>query len=114
MTNHEENFLEFHQANPHVYELFKKYCNAAVKAGRSNYSVSSIFERIRWFQDIETRDDLGFKLNNNHRAYYARMYQLQHPNRSGFFRTRTLTSKRTPYTPSVLSSSPQMELPSCH
>ena len=32
MTNHEENFLEFHQANPHVYELFKKYCNAAVKA----------------------------------------------------------------------------------
>jgi hypothetical protein len=114
MTNHEENFLEFHQANPHVYELFKKYCNAAFKSGRSHYSAYAIFERIRWHQDIETNDDLGFKLNNNHRPYYSRLYQLQFPNRAKFFRTRTLTSKRNPYVPSVLSSSPQMELPSCH
>lgn len=94
MTNHEENFLEFHQANPHVYALFKKYCNAAMKSGRKYYSVSSIFERIRWYQDIETKDDLSFKLNNNHKPYYARLYQSQYPNNRNFFRTREMTTHR--------------------
>ena len=94
MANHEKNFLEFHQANPHVYELFKKYVNAAAKSGRSNYSAYAIFERIRWHQDIETRDDLGFKLNNNHRPYYARLFQAHYPKKATFFRTRQLLSKR--------------------
>jgi len=110
MANHEKNFLEFHQANPHVYELFKKYVNAAAKSGRSNYSAYAIFERIRWHQDIETNDELGFKLNNNHRPYYARLYALQYPNRAGFFRTRRLTSNWPPMSSSQLDHTMQMEL----
>ena len=93
-TRLEKNFMKFHSENPHVYELFKKYTNAAIATGRGNYSAYAIFERIRWHQDIETRDDLGFKLNNNHRPYYARLFAAQYPKKSGFFRTRQLLSQR--------------------
>jgi len=94
MKDHEALFLEYHAENPHVYELFKKYCSAAFQSGRKHYSAYAIFERIRWHHDIETKCELGFKLNNNHRPFYARMYQMQFPNRANFFRTRTQRSER--------------------
>jgi hypothetical protein len=93
-VDHEEKFLEYHKENPHVYELFKKYCTAAFESGRRHYSAYAIFERIRWHHDIETKCELGFKLNNNHRPYYARMYQMQFPNRAHFFRTRVVRGER--------------------
>ena len=93
-TRLEKDFLKYHAENPHVWALFKKYTNAAIQTGRGNYSAYAIFERIRWHQDIETRDDLGFKLNNNHRPYYARLFQAQYPKKAEFFRTRQLLSKR--------------------
>ena len=93
-TRLENNSMKFHQENPHVWELFKRYTNAAMSAGRGYYSAYAIFERIRWHQDIETRDELGFKLNNNHRPYYARLFQAHYPKKAYFFRTRQLTSKR--------------------
>ena len=60
----------FHNANPHVYELFEKFTFDVIRRGYSNYSANAIFERIRWHTEIET--DGEFKLSNNHRAYYAR------------------------------------------
>ena len=74
-VDHEEKFLEYHTENPHVYELFKKYCSAALDSGRQHYSAYA-------------------KLNNNHRPYYARMYQMQFPNRAHFFRTRVVRGER--------------------
>jgi hypothetical protein len=93
-TRLEKDFLKFHEENPDVWALFKRYTNAAIATGRGNYSAYAIFERIRWHQDIETRDDLGFKLNNNHRPYYARLFQAHYPKKATFFRTRQLLSKR--------------------
>lgn len=93
-TRLEKDFLEFHRKNPHVWELFKMYTNSAMKTGRQSYSAYAIFERIRWHQDIETEDKLGFKLNNNHRPYYARLFQAHYPKKAHFFNTRKLLSKR--------------------
>lgn len=81
----------FHQENPHVYELFKRFTLEAIKSGRAHYSVNAIFERIRWYTDIETKND-PFKINNNHRPYYARMFMDQHPEHEGFFRIRRTPS----------------------
>ena len=78
---------EFHTQNPQVYELFKQFTFQVIDAGFENYSVNAIFERIRWHTDIETRGS-SFKLNNNHRAYYARLFHHDHPEHDGFFRTR--------------------------
>jgi len=81
---------EFHTQNPHVYELFKQFTFQVIDAGFENYSVNAIFERIRWHTDIETRGS-SFKLNNNHRAYYARLFHHDHPEHDGFFRTRYIS-----------------------
>jgi hypothetical protein len=94
MSKLEKEFMEFHQDNPHVYELFKRYTKAAMSSGRDSYSAYAIFERIRWHTDIETNEALGFKLNNNHRPYYARMFSAQYPQHAHFFRTRALVTER--------------------
>lgn len=76
----------FHKENPDVYELVERFTMDVIRRGFANYSINSIFERIRWHTDIETGGD--FKLNNNHRPYYARYFMHLHPEHSGFFRIR--------------------------
>lgn len=94
MTKLEADFQKYHKDNPHVYELFKRYAQAAIKTGRTSYSAYAIFERIRWHTDIETNDTLDFKLNNNYRPYYARLFGANFPKYRDFFRTRTLNSEK--------------------
>ena len=78
---------EYHKQNPHVYELLKEFTFQVIDSGHQNYSVNAIFERIRWHTEIETRGE-KFKLSNNHRAYYARLFMYEHPQHKGFFRTK--------------------------
>lgn len=79
---------QFHRANPHVYDLVERFTFDAIRSGRETYSINSIFERIRWHTDIDTQDEREFKLSNNHRAYYARLFMHLHPEHKGFFRTK--------------------------
>ena len=81
-------FWTFHKENPHVYQLVKRFTFQAIRAGRSHYSIQSIFERMRWYTDIETNDP-DFKLNNNHRPFYSRLFMDDHPEHKDFFRLRT-------------------------
>jgi hypothetical protein len=74
----EAKFWEFHKARPEVYSYICKFLQEAIDRGRSRFSISMVYERIRWYVEIE----LGtgeFKLPNNHRAYYARLWQREHP-----------------------------------
>lgn len=87
MTRLEAAFEEFHRDNPGVYEIFKRFAHKALLSGRQHFGVSAVWERLRWETMIETQGD-EFKLNNNHRAYYARMYMRDFPAAAGFFRTR--------------------------
>ena len=82
-----DRFEKFHADNPHVYKLVKRFTFQAIERGFQHYSIQSIFERIRWHADIET-DDPEFKLNNNHRPYYARLFMEDFPKHEDFFRTR--------------------------
>lgn len=80
--------LAFHEANPHVYEAFEAYALEAVGEGM-RIGAKTIWELLRWDYRVEvhTRGD-EFKLNNNHTAYYARMFADRNPNHAEFFRTR--------------------------
>lgn len=80
-------FRAFHTANPHVYELFKKYTFEAIAAGREHLGSRMVTERIRWYTTVET-SDVEYKLNNNHNAYYSRKFMFDYPEHQGFFRTR--------------------------
>ena len=81
---------EWHKQNPEVYELFKKYTFEAINAGHKHYSAYAIVERIRWHTEVETKGD-EFKINNNHRPYYARLFMHHYKDHEGFFRLRELT-----------------------
>jgi len=80
-------FAVFHGNNPMVWELFEFFALEAIRTGKTHYSSNAIFERIRWHIDIETSGD-EVKLNNNFRAYYARMFHVAHPTNGKFFRNR--------------------------
>ena len=78
---------EYHKQNPHVYDLVEQFTFDIIKRGYKNYSINSVFERIRWHTDVETEGE-KFKLSNNHRAYYARFFMHNHPEYKGFFRIK--------------------------
>jgi hypothetical protein len=89
----EAKFWAFHEINPKVYLLFSKFAVEAAQANRGTFGVSAIFERMRWFTNIETRGE-EFKLNNNYSAYYGRLWMRDNPEHDGFFFTRTLLAKK--------------------
>jgi len=83
----------FHLEHPDIWRLFVRFTNEAINRGFQNYSVNSIFERIRWETDMGGDGEIKFKLNNNYRPYYARWFMNTRPQYAGFFRTRELVSK---------------------
>jgi hypothetical protein len=88
-----ENFVKFAAENPHVYKLIKKFTYQTIAAGRDSYSINGVFERVRWHTDIETVGE-DYKINNNHRPYYARAFMYDHPEYDGFFRTKEIENER--------------------
>jgi hypothetical protein len=87
MGKMEREFWVFHQENPYVYEMFNRFTQSAIRRGFQHLSSDMVCHRIRWETTIET-SDREFKLNNNHTAYYGRLWMLDHPEHKGFFRTR--------------------------
>ena len=93
-------FLAFHAANPRVYALVERFALQAhavrCRLGRpedvGGYGIGAIWERVRWEVAIETQPGppADFKLNNNFRALYARLFLLHHPECVGLFELRRL------------------------
>lgn len=80
-------FDQYHAENPHVYELFRGFALQVIGAGYKKFGAASIFERARWEMNMKTAGD-SFKLNNNYRAFYSRMFMVEFPQHDGFFETR--------------------------
>jgi hypothetical protein len=90
-----EAFTAFHKENPHVWQLFERFTFDVIGQGYENYSSAAIFERIRWHMEIEVKD-ADCKLNNNFRAYYARMFHARHTKHDSFFHIRKRVSEERP------------------
>ena len=89
-------FWEFHNNNPHVYEVL---CSLARqwfgRFGAGKLGVKMLFERARWEVAMTTKDPNGFKLNNNHTAFYARLIMSNEPDLAGVFNLRRQTLPST-------------------
>ncbi len=85
-----EKFLEFDAENPVIYELFVSYAKQVKDAGHKRFSAEAIINRIRWHVSVETRGD-SFKINNNHKPFYARKLVKEYPEFEGFFQFREQT-----------------------
>jgi hypothetical protein len=81
----------YHEANPEVYRLICRFADEVISRGYREYGIATIWERIRWHVSIELGEE-EFKLPNNHRAYYARLWLDDHPDYPDFFHTACLRS----------------------
>ncbi len=86
----EERFRAFHEANPSVYEELRDLALAGRRRGLRRLGIGALFEVLRWNRMMSTVGDPDFKLNNNHRAYYARELMQREPRLAGIFETRAL------------------------
>jgi len=87
-------FWRFHQDNPHVFGLFTKYAIMIRSIGLRRYSADALLHRVRWDLDVATAAGDGFKINNNHAAFYARLLVRERPEFVDFFETRKEISLR--------------------
>ena len=89
----EQKFIIFHEANPEVYELFKKFTFQAMNRGHKHLSAEMIINRIRWETKVVTTDEaiktIGkLKINNDYKPFYSRLFIVEHPQHKDFFRLR--------------------------
>lgn len=80
-----ERFERFHRKNPHVYDALRRMSLAMARAGR-RCGIATLYETLRWRYLWTAGDD--FKLNNNWRAFYARLLMEREPELDGFFDVR--------------------------
>lgn len=81
-------FEKFHRDNPHVWEEFERRALALIAKGREDFGARQIVESMRYFYAVEIRSSDGFRINNNHVPFYARMFAEKHPEHRDFFKQR--------------------------
>jgi hypothetical protein len=88
-------FQKFHEENPEVYrELVSLAREIRDKRGYQKFGIATIYEVARWRSIIRADKPADeFKLNNNFRAYYARLIMDQEEDLAGFFDTRRIGSE---------------------
>ena len=80
-------FANFHHRNPHVYDMFESFTLQLIGAGHRRGSAEMIINRMRWETALETTE-IQFKINNNYKPLYARMFAFLNPEHEKFFSFR--------------------------
>jgi hypothetical protein len=86
-------FLEWLPDNLHVWRAFERETFSVIKRGFKHYSSYAIIEFIRHHTMIHEALP-QFKINNNHRPYLPRLFDLLHPEYIGLFEYRTTTKEK--------------------
>ncbi|OBS01863.1 hypothetical protein A9W98_17930 [Mycobacterium gordonae] len=88
-TSIAERFEAFDRANPHVYTTLVRLAREWIqRTGRHKLAIATLFERARWEIALATTDP-EFKLNNNFRAFYARLIMHREPDLTDLFDLRS-------------------------
>jgi hypothetical protein len=84
----EDNFRRFHSMNPHVYEMLVKLARRwKRRSPGGRCGIGMLFETARWYLNVVGVGE-PMHLNNNYRAFYARLIMDQEPDLAGLFETR--------------------------
>lgn len=82
-------FEQFHQDNPLVYETLCRLAREwLARTGRRKLGIGQLTERCRWEIALRTNDP-EYKINNNYRAYYARLMMANESDLDDLFDTRS-------------------------
>lgn len=94
-SRQDERFIAFHRAHPEVYRAFKRLALSLYARGHHHWGAAAIFEVLRYESAISGKPDDAWKLNNDFRSRYSRLFMAEyaaHPVLSQFFETRQLRS----------------------
>ncbi len=80
-------FRAVHAANPQVYRRLEEKALDLVKQGRTRIGIAELVEDLRYDFTLRTTGE-PFKLNNSHRAFYARMLIQRRPELAAVVETR--------------------------
>lgn len=83
-------FLRFHEQYPQVYRLFEQFAKQLLDKKWEKVGSKMIIERIRWEVATGSKDEDGFKINNNYTCYYSRMFMQNNPQYGQCFETREI------------------------
>lgn len=86
----QEQFEQFHSANPWVLDALESLTREWVEAGHKRLGIGMLWEVIRYQYGRTISAD--FKANNNHRSRYVRLMLDRHPDWADVFATRCLTA----------------------
>jgi hypothetical protein len=82
-----DKFPEYHKQNTQIYDAFKKTTFEAIEKGHRLFSAEFVFNVIRWNTRVSA-NDTEYKINNNYKAFYSRMFMNEYPQHKGLFLTR--------------------------
>jgi hypothetical protein len=68
-----EDCLVFHKKNPIVWKTFYNLAYQ-VFTKQKRFGVAAIWERMRWDLHFTLNSDLAYKLNNDYKAFYSRLF----------------------------------------
>ena len=80
----EAKWLTFTMKTPQIAKIMTQFAKQLIHKGFRQYSMYSLFNRVRWHVEVETKGDGTFKLNNNFAPYYARLPDGYRANVAGF------------------------------
>jgi hypothetical protein len=83
-------FLEFHHANPLVYDDLVNRAWLWKIAGHQRCSMDMLVHLVRWDYGTTMRCGEGFKINDHFVSRYARLISANEPELAGMFTTRAL------------------------
>jgi len=84
-----DRFEAFHAVNPRVYVTLVRLAREWVsRTGSHKLGIATLYERTRWEIAIKTSDP-DYKLNNDFKAYYARLIMFSEPDLNGLFDLRS-------------------------
>ena len=86
----EQAFWEFHREHPWVYRELVRLSRELIRRGYDRFGIATVYEVCRWRSMMDELPGQGFKLNNNYRAYYARLMMQRESDLRGAFVTRRL------------------------
>lgn len=86
----DEQFVEFHNANPHVYEaLVQSARSFREQTGKDKCGMSLLVGRARWVLAIRSNGEEEFAINSNYAPFYSRLIMDREEDLKGFFDLRS-------------------------
>lgn len=90
-----DDFLEWLPENVHIFNDFCEEALKVIRRGYTHYSARTILEFLRHHSMTKEKSDSGYKINNVHTPYLARLFDLVYPHHAGLWEYRVTKKVHT-------------------